>query len=248
MITWPADSNTQSWAAVVRPNLPPTPHSQFAGNYLRVAHWAAAGRLGPGFPPAYVLPAGCVLSSPSNIVKCFTAGLHLEAIALTTVWGLMTKTTPKIYAAGSPAVTAGVAAVSTLLGTPVVHAAAIAAGFATLTGAPLNWSPIMTSKVLHFLARACAHLSDPPVPFDRAVSVGCVWPAFLNAMRALPPRLGPGVPVPKQWTLDWSGYQRYMTAITTWSAAAGWTTTDIEATIFAICRGLVHRRTCANLF
>jgi hypothetical protein len=84
----------------------------------------------------------------------------------------------------------------------------------------------MASKTLHFLCRALGFVKDAPVPIDNAVILTYVWPGFrIN----IPPSKRPH---------DWGGktfaaYCRYMTAILEWADMKGWTTSELEATIFA---------------
>ena len=84
----------------------------------------------------------------------------------------------------------------------------------------------MTSKTLHFLCRALGFQHDVPVPIDNKVILNRVWPRFKN-----------GIP-PSQCPQGWKGntfpaYCRYMTAIIEWANMKGWTTTELEPTIFA---------------
>ena len=92
----------------------------------------------------------------------------------------------------------------------------------------LLWTPVMTSKILHFLCRALGFNQDPPVPIDNKVIRQYVWPGF---------RIG--IP-PGQRPQDWKGnktdtfaaYCRYMTAMIEWAQARQWTTTEVETTIY----------------
>ncbi len=103
----------------------------------------------------------------------------------------------------------------------------------------LRWTNVITSKALHFLCSALGFNQDPPVPIDSEVIIRYVWPGF---------RIG--IP-PGQRPQDWEGksytgrketkiahysfaaYCRYMTAVIEWAQARQWTSTQLEATIFA---------------
>ncbi len=96
----------------------------------------------------------------------------------------------------------------------------------------------MTSKCLHFVARGLGYEVNPPVAIDNAVILDKVWPEFWARIQATPrpwEHDPPGRWKGGEW--DWPGYQRYMTAIICWSEQRGWTTTQMEATLFAEARG-----------
>jgi hypothetical protein len=50
----------------------------------------------------------------------------------------------------------------------------------------LKWSNVMTSKCLHFMARAAGVQGVIPVPIDNAMSRQWLWPAFKSAVRTDP--------------------------------------------------------------
>jgi len=93
----------------------------------------------------------------------------------------------------------------------------------------LNWTDVMISKTLHFLTRSMGYVRNPPVAIDHKVIIDNVWSSFKN-----------GLPSGSQVS-PWSAgtrspfeyYNRYMTAVQVWAEARGWTTTEVEATIFA---------------
>ena len=88
----------------------------------------------------------------------------------------------------------------------------------------LRWSPVLASKTLHFLCRALGFEQNPPVAIDNAVILNKVWPTWRHLV---PPVLTLG-----GWNGTSEAYLRYMTAILIWAEARGWTTTEMEATIF----------------
>jgi hypothetical protein len=95
-------------------------------------------------------------------------------------------------------------------------------------GGQLGWSPVFSSKTLHFLCRSLMFEQNPPVAIDGAVIQQAVWPAWRQVVR-------PGL-MPLRWPApgraDFESYVRYMTAILVWAQQRRWTTTEMEATIF----------------
>ena len=97
----------------------------------------------------------------------------------------------------------------------------------------LGWSYVITSKTLHFLARSLGYETNPPVPIDNKVILDEVWPAFRKTVKK-ERMLGIDV-MPEGWwdrVSSWQPYNRYMTAISCWANLMGWTTTQVENTIF----------------
>ena len=161
--------------------------------------------------------------SPSQIIGEFKLSHHLQAVALTICWGTMTRTKNK-YIYRSHALQH---IVDTLdqCAQSITKTSSIQQSWDLLVNG-LSWTPVMSSKTLHFLCRALGFEQDPPVPIDNAVILAYVWPGFrIN----IPPGQRP---------MDWSGktfaaYCRYMTAILEWADIKGWNTTELESTIFA---------------
>jgi len=92
---------------------------------------------------------------------------------------------------------------------------------------------VITSKCLHFLSRSLGYETNPPVPIDNKVILGEAWPAFKKLIGKH--NNSSHHPMPGVWwdkADSWSGYNRYMTAINCWTDARGWTTTQLESTIF----------------
>jgi hypothetical protein len=89
----------------------------------------------------------------------------------------------------------------------------------------LDWSAVITSKTLHFMCRAHGFVQDPPVAIDNMVILNRVWPAFKQ-----------GIPLgqrPPSWRGNkFNAYSRYMTAILEWAKMRGWSTTEVETTLF----------------
>lgn len=240
-MNWVSDPNTQYWATLTHPNWPNVPATQYAGNNMAQASWGKyilnpAGY--PGFCVNSLRPAHLV-STPANIIQCFSAGLWLEALALVVSWGQMSRSVGYIYIHGL-----GVAGL-----TPIQNALANAQRL-IIASAPipqnrnvinawnslqvsLGWSAVITSKTLHFLVRSLGVHGDPPVALDNAAIRQYLWPSFKSRMQTL--RITSGVNLhPRSWGKDdIHSYNRYMTAITTWANLQGWSTTQVENTIFA---------------
>ena len=97
----------------------------------------------------------------------------------------------------------------------------------------LGWTDTVASKYLHFLARSLGYDTNPPVPMDGKVIVQMAWPAFKRMIQQL--RGSADLSVPGVWRdrSSWDAYNRYMTAILCWAGTAGWSSTQVENTIFA---------------
>lgn len=196
-------------------------------------HGAAPQALGPNFNPVnwnhrvidQAWPPGPLQANPDVIIHLFRAQNYLEALAMTVCWGAM-----RGHAA--------------IYGDRDLHAIQAALqqcaqniqdteqgqdAWLILTGDQpphLGWSAVMASKTLHFLSRALVPEDEtPPVPRDNAVSLGYTWPGWIA-------HVPPGER-PQNWRGDtFEAYNRYMTAVAVWAEHRGWTTTQIETTIF----------------
>jgi hypothetical protein len=172
-----------------------------------------------------VFPPGPLMCSPPQIIAEYQAAHYLQAIALTICWGGMERTkTLYIYRNRPPQHIYNTIAKCVQ---SIQKTNSIQHSWNLLT-VGLLWTPVMTSKILHFLCRALGFNQDPPVPIDNKVIRQYVWPGF---------RIG--IP-PGQRPLDWKGnkaetfaaYCRYMTAMIEWAQARQWTTTEVETTIY----------------
>lgn len=197
-----------------------SPASQFEGFHFNRANWT--DRV---LPPAH-WPDRRLVSSPAEIVGLFSAGHYLEALAMVISWGRMWRQPDTVYGARPLKAIENALRASAF---SIRQAGSITGAWDILTGAgpgQLGWSSVLASKTMHFLCRALGFERNPPVAIDNAVILKTVWPAW---RRTVPPDLAVG---------DWKGrslvaYLRYMTAILVWAEARGWTTTQVEATIFA---------------
>jgi hypothetical protein len=171
--------------------------------------------------PGQIFASNIMICSPTLIIDEFKAKNYLRAVALATSWGSMGRTQRYIYRNNLQQIhDAFVQCVQSIHQTGSIQQS----WGLLITG--LQWSPVITSKTLHFLCRALGHIQNPPVPIDNAVILNKVWPRFKN-----------GIPHNQQ-PQDWKGnsfaaYCRYMTAVVEWANAKGWTTTELEPTIFA---------------
>lgn len=171
-------------------------------------------------------PAGLFPDSPTMIISDFAGEQYLQALARTISWGAMWRTRNNIYRNHE---LQRIREALTCCARSIMETHSIEKSWQILTGdAPqgLQWSSVMTSKALHFLCRALHFCQRPPVPIDGRVIRQRVWPRFRD-----------GIPHDHR-VGNWNGngfdaYCRYMTAIITWADARGWTTTEIETTIFA---------------
>jgi hypothetical protein len=191
---------------------------QFGGRLMHLENWSH--RFGPedlGFFP------DPVISSPENIIQSFQNGHNLVGLAQVVSWGTMWRTANRIY-------TAELEIISETLNScydNLIETNTIDGAWTTLS-AHLNWSPVIISKVLHFLVRGLPEdmAINPPVPIDNKIILKKVW---LTLVQGISPNTRPG-----NWKDGFEGYIRYMTFINFLRTAiyTNWTNTEIEATLF----------------
>lgn len=175
--------------------------------------------------------------SPCNIIKCFQEGQFLAGLALTVSWGGMARTQKQIYGEST---TSDLEKIRMALYKSHQYLEAdgnVQAAWESLT-TQLKWGQVITSKVLHFLARSCDYEVNPPVPFDNAVTWQQIKPWFFTRI-AFERRDGDFL-LPETWWEEnhtWNGYHRYMTAMVCWSMQKGWNTTTTEVSMFHALRG-----------
>jgi hypothetical protein len=186
--------------------------------------------------PGDVFPSGSVMATPELTIAEFQAAHYLPALALTIAWGGMARTKNLYIYRDHPLQVIHDSLES--CAKSIQQTDSIQRSWNVLTE-ELRWTNVITAKVLHFLCRAFGFEEDPPVPIDNEVIVKYVWPGF---------RIG--IP-PARRPLEWEGklftgkkenkvthyafaaYCRYMTAVIEWAKVRQWTTTQLEATIFA---------------
>lgn len=171
---------------------------------------------------------GTLLCSPTNIIHCFQDQKVLEGLALTVAWGRMTRSKGNIYTQSNQVIE------ETLRNCPglINKTNSIQDAWNLLVGR-LKWSNVVTSKCLHFLARSLGYSTDPHVPIDNKVIIKRVWPTYekmiINNFDKTTEKF------PDEWwdnSTSWSTYNRYMTAINCWASNKGWTTIQLENSIF----------------
>jgi hypothetical protein len=237
-LLWCLDDLTAYWADRCPLALGATSSPQFDGLGLRRPLQASTWRkriCAVSFPAFLVeKTSGRLLCTPDNIISLCRSGAYLEALVLTIGWGSMVRTSNRhIYKCGLKRIERALRdAVASIDRTRCVHGA-----WASLTG-DLGWSDVITSKFLHFAARSSGFVADPPVPIDNRVCLGKAWPAFKGSAAALRAQSAlHQPPLPHRWRdkgYGWSGYTRYMTAIRKWAVAKGWTTTQVETTLYDV--------------
>lgn len=193
---------------------------QYPGRKFNIASWSR--RILP--PPQW--PNGSALfCSPMHIIDLFQKGAVLEALAMVVSWGGMQRQSKNIYDNRElKDIRQNLQECSeSIQKTQSIQAAW---GFLTDRKHKLGWSAVMASKTLHFLSRACGFHQQPPVAIDNKVILNCLWPRFIKDI--------PQRDRPENWQGNtFAAYSRYMTAILAWAAQKQWTTTELEATIFA---------------
>ena len=231
-LNWEYDKTTAYWAnRLLIPIKSKRPTPQYDGLDYRLWEdtWVKH-ILNSSFPEycRYPQQQGSLLCSPSNIIRCYQEQKVLEALALTVAWGRMTRTKGNIYQKSNRVIekTLSKCLRLTINTNSVEHAW-------NLLLRELDWGYVITSKCLHFLARSLGYESNPPVPLDNKVILNEVWPAFKKMINQH--KSSSNYPMPGIWwdySVSWSGYNRYMTAINCWANAVGWTTTQLENTLF----------------
>lgn len=193
-----------------------TPAPQYDGHTFRTSSWRHRILDSDAFL------GDIITCSPSEIIRHFQAEQELAGLALVVSWGGMARASRYIYDRYSLLVIheALVECRRSINNTKNIEHA-----WHVLTE-DLNWSAVISSKTLHFVCRSLGYTTNAPVAIDNAVILRKVWPAFRQQ-------------VPQNIRLkNWSGkpfqnYNRYMTAILEWASALGWTTTEIETSLFA---------------
>lgn len=220
-MNWSDDPATRAAAAAYPMRLcASSPASQFHGFHTHESVWNQRV-----VQPAH-WPEAPLVSSPSVIIRQFQLGHFTQGLALTVSWGKMARTSRRIWGDHQlPFLEA------TLRDCYLSISAteSIDEAWLRLTGhegGQLGWSAVITSKALHFMCRALGFEDDPPVALDNAVMRRRVWPRFIAPI--------PDCECPDDWRGDsLDAYMRYMTAVRVWASARSWTTTDMEATLFA---------------
>jgi hypothetical protein len=222
------DPDTEYWASTVILSMPDTPTKQYPGHQMYGSTWSKY-IIKTHFPSMVRgSQAAYLMCSPGNIIACFQQQHMLEGLALVVAWGGMVRTARKIYREDLPKVE------QTLLTSVnlVKESKSIRDAWGLLVGT-LGWSNVMTSKYLHFLARSLGFSTNPPVALDNQIVLNKVWPAFHSAI--LSHRLYTQRKSPYSWgDGSWEAYNRYMTVINCWASQNGWTTTELENTLFGV--------------
>ncbi|MFC2042957.1 hypothetical protein ACFLUA_02255 [Chloroflexota bacterium] len=229
---WQYDETTEYWAKkLLLPIKSMHPIPQYDGMDYRL--WEDTWKkhiLKDSFPEYCQYPneEESLLCSQSNIIHCFRDQKLLEGLVLTVAWGRMTRSKGKIYQKSNQMIE------ETLYNCLVlIEKTNSIKGSWNLLINRLNWSYVITSKCLHFLSRSLDYSTNPPVPIDNKVIINNVWPKFKEMVNNNF-TLGIDSFPEKWWDYDnsWSSYNRYITAINCWASTKGWTTTELESTIF----------------
>lgn len=221
----------------------PTPATQFQGHKMSQSRWLKYVNNVP-FPKPHNYNQShlnSLVSSPANIINCFRHGHWLHGLAMVVSWGTMWRQNKRIYRVGLPIIGPTLMRVNRHIQKSARTRKhwSITVAWPLLTGSgsgKLNWSSVTASKTLHFLCRSLGISHDPPVPIDGAVMRKCLWPSFKGRIIQLQ-KIGMSGRMPQNWDGDsWNAYNRFMTAINAWAKWYGWTNTQIETTIFSICK------------
>lgn len=159
-------------------------------------------------------------SSPDEIIYQLSNHRYTQALALVVAWGGMQRTKAKIIGSNS---LSEIEAILRSCSHDITSSRSIKIAWEKLTS-ELGWTDVIKSKTLHFLCRSLGFNKNPPVAIDTAIIKKQLWPLWKNKTA-----------ISASWTDDnfsFEAYIRYMTVIRTWARLKGWTTTDVEATIF----------------
>jgi hypothetical protein len=233
ILNWNFDPVTLFWANRCILDIGDIPEAQALGNELNINTWVDR-ILNENFPESIINDEGHLICSPDNIIGCIGENLLLESLVLTIGWGSMWRRKRYIYGDFDLIYIQEILNETIHL---ILEANSIEPAWEMLSE-NLNWSNVMISKYLHFLCRAYDFSFNPPVPIDNAVAIKIIWPAFLHMVEQhnIPQHLVDANPSqPRNWNnkdSQWKAYNRYMTVISCWAAIKGWTTTQIECTLF----------------
>jgi hypothetical protein len=165
------------------------------------------------------------ISSPENIIIAFRQHSYLEGLAMVVIWGQMRRTVRYIYGSNLQDINYWLCKSNE----SIQKTESITEAWNNLT-VKLNWTSVITSKVLHFICRSLGFEEDPPVPIDNWIIRNRVWTDWQDSLK----KSNEDIIRLKNWNQNSLGaYQRYMTAIITWAARRKWTTTQMESTLFA---------------
>jgi len=230
-LDWQLDDSTAYWAKRIPLPLDLPVQPQYDGLDYRLRKETWKKHLLKSRFPGYCRYPGqpeSLLCSPENIIRCFQDQEVLAGLVLVVAWGRMSRSKGNIYQKSRRVIE------GTLLDclqsiqekNSVEHAW-------KLLVKRLDWGDVITSKCLHFLSRSLGYETNPPVPIDNKVILGEVWPVF---KKLIAKEITPSdSPMPGAWwdkADSWRSYNRYMTAINCWADTRGWTTTQLESTIF----------------
>lgn len=242
------DETTKYWASKICIVTSPEPLPQYDGRDCDLAEeeWLSH-ILRARFPDGleHCAAHDRIICTPHNIKQCLGRGLFLEALVLVICWGGMTRKAALDRTYGPSfdtreqleqmdqknTIQQGLVACDDLITNYDIQGA-----WKILTGRDedgLGWTDTMASKYLHFAATTLGY-DNPPVPIDGVIRTDA-WRRFINLARS--PELADDLhKKPGSWTDDrcgWEAYNRYMTAILCWAEKLGWSTSEVENTIFA---------------
>ena len=169
-------------------------------------------------------PFGFVRCSPDEIIKQFRNKRYTQALAMVACWGNMFRRPEAVWGRRE------LHQIEDTLRTcaeRIEESKTLDHAWQLMTAPDgLDWTAVITSKTLHFLCRSLGFNLNPPVAIDGKIIRQRVWPFFRNSI--------PPAECPSDWEgTAFSAYSRYMTAISVWAEVRGWSTTDMEATVFA---------------
>lgn len=233
-LRWVDDKTTLYWAERVNLIRSDQPLSQYDGrqSYGLPKTWQKHLPEGKKFPPICLVRDSkgreVLFPSPGNIMECFREGLMLEGLVLVILWGTMTRTKGRIYTDSLNNVALALQECDVL----VRDSGSVMAAWELLVSR-MGWSNVIASKILHFLARSLG-FANPPVPIDNAVVKNKLWPLFMAEVGKFGRRRR-DASEPDPWddrNHSWEAYNRYMTFINCSADKRGWTTTQVENTLF----------------
>ncbi|MEP6755803.1 MAG: hypothetical protein ABJA67_09905 [Chthonomonadales bacterium] len=177
MLDWQLDENTLEWIKHISLAEGIVHAPQFPGKEFVDAIWLDYIS-NEKYPNFCYSEKDLLICSPENIVRCFHYEHMLEGLALTIMWGRMWRTQPLKYMTDKHSLhSILIDCAASIVETNSIEQAWI------MLRKELQWTDVMTSKTLHFLARSQGFEQNPGVAIDNAIIIEIFWPECVTHLR-----------------------------------------------------------------